>query len=224
MRLAIRLLAAPVAIVTVCMSGWMLWTAGSWIGYGHPKVRAGSDTLVDAALPHPEVAEYHERLIDAAPASVFRAAERFSLHESPVVRVIFRTRAIVLGARHTDDGLSRPLLQQTLASGWSQLAHVSGREWVFGTVTQPWQADVRFRGLAADRFASFDSAGWVKIVWSIAVDSLGPHRARLRTETRVATTDRVARARFRRYWAMFSPGIVLIRREALRVIANDARR
>jgi hypothetical protein len=42
--------------------------------------------------------------------------------------------------------------------------------------------------------------------------------------TRVTTTDPESRKRFRRYWATYSPGIVLIRREALRIIKNEAER
>jgi len=45
-----------------------------------------------------------------------------------------------------------------------------------------------------------------------------------RTETRVMTTDPAARRKFRRYWSIFSPGIVLIRRVALRLTKLDAER
>lgn len=43
-------------------------------------------------------------------------------------------------------------------------------------------------------------------------------------ETRVATTDPASRARFRRYWAFFSPGIVLIRLASLPLVKRDAER
>jgi hypothetical protein len=45
-----------------------------------------------------------------------------------------------------------------------------------------------------------------------------------RTETRVATTDPESRARFRRYWSVFSPGILVIRWEALRLVRRAAER
>ena len=35
-------------------------------------------------------------------------------------------------------------------------------------------------------------------------------------------TDAVARSRFRRYWALVSPGVVLIRRQSLRIVKADA--
>jgi hypothetical protein len=37
-------------------------------------------------------------------------------------------------------------------------------------------------------------------------------------------TDAEARARFRRYWAVTSPGILLIRKLALRLLKADAER
>jgi hypothetical protein len=62
----------------------------------------------------------------------------------------------------------------------------------------------------------------VKIVWNLSVEPLGPSESMFRTETRVATTDAYARKRFRRYWAAFSPGIRLIRRESLSIVKADA--
>jgi len=40
----------------------------------------------------------------------------------------------------------------------------------------------------------------------------------------VMATDPAARRKFRRYWSIFSPGIVLIRRVALRLTKLDAER
>ncbi|PYR46798.1 MAG: hypothetical protein DMF89_20885, partial [Acidobacteria bacterium] len=45
-----------------------------------------------------------------------------------------------------------------------------------------------------------------------------------RTETRVATTDPTARAKFRRYWSFFSPGIILIRWMSLGPLKAEAER
>ena len=45
-----------------------------------------------------------------------------------------------------------------------------------------------------------------------------------RTETRVATTDALARAKFRHYWSLVSPGVILIRRTLLRGLKAEAER
>lgn len=209
------------AIPVLVMLGWGAWAALTWGTYGHPETRRSADSLVTAVLPLYEVRENHERLIAAPPLAVRSAVRQFTLYDSPVVRGIFRARALILRAPR-DTASVQPFVDQARAIGWALLAGGPNQEMVFGAVTQPWAADVHFRPLPRDRFVAFDSAGYVKIVWSIAVDSLAPTLTRLRTETRAETTDATARARFRRYWAIFSPGIILIRREALRVIANRA--
>ena len=97
-------------------------------------------------------------------------------------------------------------------------------EIVMGAVTRPWEANVRFRSLPPDEFAAFNAPGYAKIVWTLAADPAGSGASIFHTETRVLTTDAFARARFRRYWAVMSPGIVLIRRQSLRVVKSDAER
>jgi hypothetical protein len=93
---------------------------------------------------------------------------------------------------------------------------------VVGAVTQPWEPVVRFHALPPDEFAAFDDPGYAKIVWTLAAEPLGPEESIARTETRVQTTDTMSREHFRRYWAALSPGIVLIRYEALRLVKAEA--
>jgi hypothetical protein len=93
-----------------------------------------------------------------------------------------------------------------------------------GAVTQPWKADVQFRGLPPEEFATFHEPGYAKIGWTLAVDPDGPTGSVFRTETRVTTTDLDSRRRFRRYWSLVSPGILLIRREMLRLVRQEAER
>jgi hypothetical protein len=150
------------------------------------------------------------------------AARAFDLERSPIVHAIFAGRRGLLS--NTQPASQHLSLGELQAMGWGVLADVPGRELVFGAVTQPWRGDVRFRPLAPATFAAFDSAGFAKIVWTLAVDSLGPGRSRFRTETRVLATDGSSRTQFRRYWALFSPGILLIRWQAIRLVRADAER
>jgi hypothetical protein len=95
---------------------------------------------------------------------------------------------------------------------------------VMGAVTRPWEADVRFRSLAPDAFAAFAEPGQVKIAWSLEADPdpQRPGQTLLRTETRARATDPTSRRRFRRYWHLFSPGILLIRRVLLPAVRRSA--
>src|SRR5262249_40657302 len=141
-----------------------------------------------------------------------------------LVRAIFKGRELLFGAAADERSRPRGLLAQVQALGWLVLAENPGREIVMGAVTRPWQANVTFRGVPPDRFASFAEPGFVKIAWTLRADPDGDGRTMFRTETRAVATDAFARARFRRYWAFVSPGILLIRRASLAALKADAER
>jgi hypothetical protein len=173
-------------------------------------------------MPAYDVVERHHVRINAPAEVTLAAASEMDLQRSALVRLIFRTRELFMGSRGTRDALPQGLVTQVRALGWGVLADVPGREIVMGAVTQPWKADVVFRSLPPDEFASFAEPEHVKIVWSLRADPLGPRESVFRTETRAVATDAVARARFRRYWALVSPGVSLIRRLTLGPVKADA--
>jgi hypothetical protein len=180
--------------------------------------------LLELFMPGYEVAERHHIRV-AAPAEIaFEAACEQDLMALPLIQAIFKAREIVLGGEPDTVARPRGLLALTKSLGWGVLAEVPGREVVMGAVTQPWYADVVFRPLPADEFAAFDEPGYVKIVWTLRADPVGPHDSVFRTETRVATTDAAARRKFRWYWARFSPGIGLIRQLSLGPVRREAER
>lgn len=197
----------------------------NWLRYGntHPK-RGRPDPLLDHFMPFYEVREYHEIRV-AAPADLTLAVAReLDMQSSGLVRAIFKGRELLMGAAPGERRRPQSLLSEVLALGWRTLAEEPGRELVLGAVTQPWKADVKFRGLAPEEFAQFQQPGYAKIAWTMGVEAAGPESSIFRTETRVATTDSDSRRRFRRYWSMVSPGVVLIRREMLRLVRAEAGR
>ena len=72
-------------------------------------------------------------------------------------------------------------------------------------VTQAWLADVVFRPLSPEEFATFHEPDYVKIAWTLRADPFNTTEAIFRSETGLVTTDPAARAKFRRYWAFASP-------------------
>jgi hypothetical protein len=64
----------------------------------------------------------------------------------------------------------------------------------------------------------------VKIAWTLRADPLGSDASIFSTETRAIATDPTARARFRWYWSIFSPGMFLIRWTLLGPLAVEAER
>lgn len=201
------------------------YVSATWARYGHRARRAPPDPLLDRFMPDYEVAERHELPVSAPADVTFLAARALDLSRSPIVRAIFTGRSLLMrAARPADDDGPAPLLEKVLALGWGILAEVPGRKVVFGAVTKPWNADVVFESLEPDAFAAFDRPDYAKIVWTLEAEAVDAVRSIARTETRVATTDPASRARFRRYWATVSPGVLLIRRQMLRLLRRDAER
>ncbi len=200
--------------------------AATYYRYGNPPPPGPdeADPVLDAFMPSYEVAERHQVRVLAPAGITLRAAAEVNLQDSAVVSAIFRARELALGADAAAAAQPLGLLAQTLALGWRVLHEEPGRAIVVGAVTQPWEANVIFRGLAPDEFKSFHEPNYVKIVWTLRVEALSPAETLFRTETRAVATDPTARARFRWYWARFSPGIVLIRQVMLRQIKADAER
>ena len=217
---------AAVAIALFALS-WAGYALLTWVRYGRGRsTSAGAqrDPLLDRFLPEYDIHERHETGVAAPVALTFAAAREMDLSRSPLVRAIFAGRELMMGASPDETERPRALLAQTLALGWRVLAEEPGRVVVVGAVTQPWEADVIFRGLSPEALAAFEEPAYVKIVWTLEVEPRGDSESVFRTQTRVATTDAYARSRFRRYWAVFSPGILLIRLESLRLVKADAER
>lgn len=220
MRRAITLLGG---IGAVAASTYAAYVAVTWHRYGSRGRDCPSDPLLDRFFPHYEVRECHARRV-AAPADLtLAAAKEITLQQSPALRAIFALRSIPSRLKGTpqrrDD---RGILEQTLSIGWGVLAERPGQEIVMGAVTQPWKADVVFRALPPEEFAAFSEPGYVKIAWTLSVEPVGSSSCVFRTETRAIATDPASRAKFRRYWAFLSPGILLIRYEMLRLLGNEA--
>ena len=198
----------------------------AWARYGDPPSASADerDLLLDRFMPEYDIAERHHVRVHAPAAITLGAARRVDLQRPLLVRTIFKARAVLLGAKTATVARPEGLLEELTALGWRVLAEEPGREVVIGAVTQPWLADVVFRGLAPEAFVAFHEPGFVKIAWTLRADPIGPDETIFRTETRVTATDDEARRRFRWYWSRFSPGIVLIRRLVLRSLKHDAER
>jgi hypothetical protein len=198
----------------------------TWYRYGDaaPPGPEEHDPLLDRFMPSYDVAERHHVRIAAPSAVTLAAARDVDLQGSPVVRGIIKAREVILGATGDDRPRPRGLLAEVRSLGWGVLAEVPEREVVVGAVTKPWEANVTFRAVPPDEFAAFTEPGYVKIAWTLRAESIGATASIFRTETRAVATDATARARFRRYWAFLSPGIILIRWAILGPLKSEAER
>jgi len=206
------------------------YVAATWYRYGRQPAVGSTQAglhggLIERFMPEAEVAEVHEIDVRAPATLTYAAAREMDVNRSALVRAIFAARTLPSRLRGgAPRRAATPLLTETLALGWRVLAETPGREVVVGAVTQPWKAEVAFRGLEPDAFARFSDPGYAKIVWTLEALPLTDTTSRFRTRTRVRTTDPGARELFRRYWAVFSPGILLIRRQSLGLVKAEAER
>jgi hypothetical protein len=226
MKPAMRVILIVVAVVGAAALAYGVYFVTTWVNYGKAarEASAPNGAVLDQFLPAYEVSERHETLVDAPASVTYQVGKEVNPNRSPLVRAIFQARQSLMGGKGEAALPSRPLFQMTKDLGWGVLAEVPGRMVVMGAYTQPWQPQVRFHALPPDQFAAFHQPGYVKIIWTIEADSLGPLRSIARTQTRVETTDPESRARFRTYWSKFSPGILLIRKQILDQVKAEAER
>jgi hypothetical protein len=179
---------------------------------------------IEQFLPVADVRESHQIQIAAPADLVFATACAMEFESLPLIRLIFRAREWILGARPAVTDLPKGLVAMTTELGWRPLSQTPGRELVMGAVTQPWLADVIFHGMTPSEFLAFAEPGWVKIVWTLEAMPNGPASTVFCTQTRVQATDETARVRFRSYWRKFGLGIVLIRWFMLPAVRKNAER
>jgi hypothetical protein len=216
----------PSKALILGVAAWVGYAGTTWIRYGRPKhpTSQETDALLDKFMPLYEVVERHSAHVNAPTDITFAAAIEFDIQQSGAIRAIFKIRGLILGSGPEKSLRSSPLLSWAMELGWGLLAEVPGREVVLGAVTKPWKANVVFRSLPPGEFAAFHEPGYVKIAWTLRADPVAANESIVRSETRVICTDTAARAKFRRYWAFLSPGIVAIRRIAITMVKHEAER
>jgi hypothetical protein len=185
-----------------------------------PTPEATAATLLDRFMPSYDVAKRYAVRVPTTPAEALAIAGGVDINDVWAVRAIFRCREILLGATPGPARPPRGLLADMQSLGWVILAETPGREVVAGAVTRPWEANVTFRSIPAAQFAAFAEADYVKIVWNLRANPTGPSASVFSTETRVTATDAEARAKFRRYWRLMSPGIIVLRWLLLRQVKH----
>lgn len=212
--------------IGVGLASYGAYAGTTWMRYGRAPKAVGdeADVELDRFMPQYDVVERDQIEVGAPAALTFAAACELDILRSPIVRTIFKGRELLLASTPEEMDRPRELLELAKSLDWGVLAEIPGREIVMGAVTQPWKADVVFRALPAAEFAAFDEPEYVKIAWILRADPLRADASMFRTETRAVATDAVARAKFRRYWSLLSPGIILIRRATLGPVRDEAER
>ena len=187
-----------------------------------------ADPLLDQFLPAPEVAERHSIHVVAPAATTFAITCDFNLFGMPIAgQALFKGRARgSLSGRRTNRSALPARVGQVGPGGRLGGPRRTSRprdRARSGHATVGSERQIPCNG-TRKHFAAFDEPDYVKIAWTLRVDAVDEAHSIFRTETRVVATDASARRRFRRYWALLSPGIILIRWAALNPIRRDAER
>lgn len=183
-------------------------------------------TLIGRYIPLADVSEQHEIRVAAPADVVMQAARALDMSSLPLVRTLFAVRARLLGGGAAG---RRPLpaiglVAETEAMGWVCLSERPGLEYLAGAAAQPWRPDALFRPIPPEDFASWREPGFVKIAWSLEAEPLSPDATLFRSQTRAVATDEWSRRRFKRYWILAGPGVVLIRHLMMRTLKREAER
>lgn len=210
----------------VATASYATYAAITWLRYGRPRKARGDavDPLLDRFMRDYDVCERHALRVSAPPDVTLAAAKELPFDGSRIIRAIFWARERILRAEPDTTNRPRGLVDAMTSFGWGVLAEDPGREIVLGAATKPWQANPVFRALAPEAFAAFAEPDYVKIVFTLRVDPMPDGGTMFRTETRAVATDPGARAKFRVYWSLLSPGIILIRRAMLPAVRAAADR
>lgn len=218
-RIAAYTAATAAALAT---ASYAAYVAVTWARFGRvaPLPADERDVLLDRFMPIWDIREHHRIRVAAPAARTAAVARTLALMDFPLVRGLVKARELLLGAQPVQGTLPHALVAQMQAIGWGVLADAPDREIVMGAVTRPWDANVVFRAVSPNDFGAFDEPNYVKIVWTLRADPIDGSHSMFSTETRARATDAVARAKFRRYWAFLSPGIILIRLVAVAALKS----
>ena len=179
--------------------------------------------ILDSLMPDYDVALAEHVVVSADPATTWRAARELDL--LTVHSTLLDAAMWIRGLPAHLVGRAVPVPPRLVVAdgelpGWLVLGE-SGHEIVFGAVGRFWRPVISWRDVTRADFVGFDEPGWGKIAADFVVTPHGT-RTLLTYECRTATTDSVARRRFRRYWWVVRPFAAHIMRATLPTIKARA--
>jgi hypothetical protein len=192
--------------------------------------------LLDSLMPEFDATRIEHRVIDAHPADVYEVAIHVdfldAMRRSPIVRGLFALRAAaerVAATVRRSQMVSPPepaalrLVEMPEHGDWVRLGAEPPDEFAFGVIGRFWAGATAFEQIYSSAFRSFDRPGYAKIAASLSLRPYGDQRTLLSYEARTQATDETARRAFLRYWTLVSPGVGIVMRSLLALIAQEAR-
>lgn len=170
--------------------------------------------LLDRCMPEYHSREVHSIRVDRTAAQLFPIVRHLDFSSSSVTKTLFALRGLSTKAMNLDAMVSAPGPFRVIAE--------SDDEFVVAGIGRPGGDLVTFE--TQDEFHAMQEPGLIKICWNFSLhpDADGRDSTVVRTETRIQSTDRMARAIFFLYWLFVRPFSGLIRLEMLRIVRQTA--
>jgi hypothetical protein len=181
-------------------------------------------SAISRFVPTPRLREVDRIAVAASPAEAWKAVRELDLYDLRTVRALFTARALParagawLRGEHPAPEPRTARLDEIVGpgTGFHLLAEVPGAEFVAGAIGKFWEATIPFAEVAPERFAAFDTTGFGKVAWSLAVRPRPGGGSWLELDLRVDATDDDAWLDFLPYWKAIGRFSRLIRRMHLR--------
>lgn len=193
--------------------------------------------LLDEVMPVFDATRVEHRVVDAPLDTTWAAMLDADLVEAGrrhgLVAGVFALRSaaehVVAAVRRTEvtptlDAPTLRLADLPSHGDWVRLAADPPHELAFGVIGRFWGGTTTWEQIDAGAFADFDRPGFAKIAASLSLRPYGEQRTLLTYEARTRATDESARRAFLRYWRVVSPGVGLVLRAVLALIAATATR
>ena len=182
------------------------------------------EPLLDDLVPRPDATAAVTVMVDAPADTTFRCMKSIDFAEMPRSDPLM---GWLIAARALPDRVARmirgekpgpPMAEAGARLGdmtegpdeWIRLGETPGQEVAFGAIGRFMGAQVNWRRSVAPEFGTFDEPGYVKVAAALSVRPYGGRRCLLTYDCRSSATDDSARAAFKRYWRLVSPGIKLV--------------
>lgn len=204
------------------LAGVFVATAALFTGTSVRRV-SNPASLIDQVLPEFQFDETHQIEIAAASTAVYAAVREVTADEIAFYRTLTWIRCLgnCPGDNILNPAQGSPILDTAIRSGFKLIAETPGVELVLVTfVAAPPAA--RSREWTREAFVSLTEPGFAKAAMNFRLESPGPGRTVVHTDTRVLATDARTLRAFAAYWRTIAPGSDLIRRAWLKAIKRRA--
>lgn len=183
--------------------------------------------ILDGFLPEYDINEIHDIWVPVAPDRALSAIRAVTAREVRLLGPFMAIRSLprLLARKSSEIDGGRPILAQFVEQGFTSL-DVQDDGFALGAIGKFWRpiGNSPVPGVSGgEGFNAFEQPGFAKAAMSFEAKPENGG-ARITTETRVRSTSRGARWRFRVYWALIGLGSALIRRSWLKAIARRIRR